>query len=124
MPVAVMLPVLFWFGYEFSDMTMSHPNVQEMMRTRSFDLVIVEMFCNEAMIGFGQHFNAPVISVSTFGASKWTNDLVGTPSPLSYVPHSMSQYTGKMTYWQRAGNTLLSMFETLAINIMEYPAQV
>jgi glucuronosyltransferase len=61
--------------------------------------------------------------VSTFGASKWTNDLVGSPSPISYVPHPFLSFTDRMTFTERFGNTLMVCFETLFMNIMYYPRQ-
>lgn len=94
------------------------------MDTHTFDLVIVEIFCAEAVLGFGQHFNAPVIGVSTFGASKWTNDLVGTPAPLSYVPHAFSTLSDKMTLLDRAINTVTTIYENVLMNILHHPAQV
>lgn len=68
------------------------------------------------MFGFGQHFNAPVIGFSTFGASKLTTDLVGTPSPLSYVPNQSLDFTDHMIFVQRIGNTLLSGMEEIAMH--------
>lgn len=124
MAPALILPVLFWFGDMFSNFTLSHPKTRHLMDTRSFDLVIVEIFCTEAFIGFGQHFNAPVVAVSTFGASKWTNDLVGTPSPLSYVPHAFSTFSDKMSLWGRTINTVLTVYENCFIHTLNYPLQV
>lgn len=124
MAPAIILPILFWHGDMFSNYTLSHPNVRHLMETRSYDLVIVEIFCSEALIGFGQHFNAPVVAVSTFGASKWTNDLVGSPSPLSYVPHAFSTFTDKMSLWERTMNTVLTVYENIFINILNFPSQV
>lgn len=119
-----MLPILFWHGDEFSNYTLNHPNTRKLMETRSFDLVIVEIFCTEAMLGFGQHFNEPVIAVSTFGASKWTNDLVGTPSPLSYVPHAFSTLSDKMSLKDRMINTLTTILENILINVLHHLYQV
>lgn len=116
--------MLFWQSEEFANFTLMHPNVRHLMDTRSYDLIIVEIFCTEAFIGLGQHFVAPVIGVSTFGASKWTNDLVGSPAPLSVVPHAFSTLTDRMNLWQRLGNTAIQMLETTLMHIIHYPQQV
>lgn len=93
------------------------------MDTQTYDLVIVEIFVSEALIGLGQHFGAPVIAVSTFGANKWTADLVGTPSPMSYVAHAFSTFSDRMTLAERVVNTLLTALETVLINVLNYPYQ-
>lgn len=64
------------FGKVLSNFTLNHPNTRSLLLgNRKFDLVIVEIFACEALIGFGQHFSAPVIGLSTFGASLWTTKL-------------------------------------------------
>lgn len=89
-----------------------------------FDLVICEMFDTEALIGFGQHFEAPVIVVATAGSSKWTNDLVGTPQPTSYVPNLLLSFTDNMTTLQRIGNFLMGIFEDFLVAVYHTPRQV
>lgn len=123
MAPALLLPVLFWTASENTDLTLSHPNLRHLMETRTYDLVIMEIFVTEAIIGLGQHFDAPVIAVSTFGASKWCNDLVGSPSPPSYVAHSFSTFTHRMTFVQRLMNYMLHIYETALLHLINYPAQ-
>lgn len=123
MPIPMILPLLFWGGEEFSNHTLMHPNVRRLMAERTYDLVIVELFVTEAIIGLGQHFNAPVIAVSSFSSNKWVNDLVGTPAPMSYVPHAFSTFSDRMSLGQRLLNTLLTGYETAMINVMNYPFQ-
>lgn len=100
--------VLFEMGLFITNFTMTHPRIAEFLarRDQNFDLVICENFFNEAMLGFGQHFNAPVIGFSTIGACHATMDMVGTPAPLSYVPHSMLAMSSKMSFFQRLENTI------------------
>lgn len=108
-----------------SNYTLNHPSIVKLIRERSttFDVVIVEQFCTESLFGFGQHFRAPVIAVSTFGASKLTNDMVGTPSPPSYVAHAFSVYSDRMSFWQRSGNMLLTIFENVLMELLHHPKQ-
>lgn len=80
---------LYGMGITMSNFTLNHPVTKKFLETdQEFDVVIVEIFMSESLLGFAHRFNAPVIGISTFGASKWTTDLVGSPSPLSYVPHT------------------------------------
>lgn len=106
------------------DAVLMNPNITEIMISRSFDLVIVEMFYTEALIGLGQHFDAPVIVVSTFGASQQTNDLVGNPSPLSYVPHVDATFSSKMGLLDRMINLALETTEKIILNVYNIPFQV
>ncbi|BFF90232.1 UDP-glucuronosyltransferase 2A3 [Drosophila madeirensis] len=87
--------------------------VQELLKEqRSYDAVIVEAFMNDAHYGFAEHFgDAPLIALSTLGATGWTSDLVGTPSPPSYVPHSLLQFSDRMDFGQRAQNLGFHIFE-------------
>lgn len=101
-------------GVTLTNHTLRHEVVQNFLRAgEKFDLVITEVFLNEAMLGFGHFFKAPVIGISTFCASKWTNDMVGSPSPLSYVPHPFLSFTDHMTFVQRFGNTMMAIFDNV-----------
>ena len=71
--------MIYDMGITITNFTLKHPATQKLLASgEKFDLVIVECFVSEALFGIAQHFDAPVIAVSTFGASKWTTDLVGS----------------------------------------------
>lgn len=110
---------LFELGSFITNYTLQHEVVQNLLKspTEHFDVVIMEVFLSEAMLGFGQHFNAPTIGFSTFGASKWTTDMVGSPSPLSYVPHPFLTFTDKMTFVERLCNTIFTTFENIGYSL-------
>lgn len=58
---------------EMANWTLSSQNLRDFIKTEQhFDAIIVEMCLTDALLGFGQHFNAPLIGLSAFGASKWT----------------------------------------------------
>lgn len=79
---------LYNMGIFISNFTLNHPITKKFIETdQDFDVIILEIFLDEPLLGFAHRFKAPIIGFSTFGASKWTTDLVGSPSPLSYVPH-------------------------------------
>lgn len=70
---------IYEMGITITNYTLNHPATMKLLASgEKFDLIIVECFISEALFGIGQHFNAPVIALSTFGASKWTTDLVGS----------------------------------------------
>lgn len=123
MPVAVILPILLYYGYDLCDFTLKHDNVRALY-DRKYDLVIVEIFGTDSMIGLGQQFDAPVIGFSTFSTSRWTNDLIGNPSPLSYISHTMQDFPDKMNLWNRIYNIAFYGYESLILNAMSHPLQV
>lgn len=106
-----------------TNFTLTHPNVQQFIHnpTEKFDVIVCEIFLNEPMLGLSHTLKAPIIGVSTFGASKWTNDLVGTPAPLSYVPAPFLTYTDRMSFFERVGNTLYAIAEKLDYDLLYYP---
>ncbi|XP_055531727.1 UDP-glycosyltransferase UGT5-like [Wyeomyia smithii] len=91
---------------------MNHPNVVNLRNSdEKFDIVIVETFVSESFYGLAQHFDAQLVTFSSFGNTIWTNDLVATPAPYSHVAHFMLEFTDHMTFWQRFVNTAFSMFD-------------
>lgn len=119
-----LLPAIWNFGMTFTNLTLNHPRFQEFLQSDAkFDVVVVEIFLSEALLALGHHFNAPVIGVSTFGASKWTTDLVGTPVISSYVPNPFTGLSDRMTFGERVRNLFFCYFEDVAIPILYTPKQ-
>ena len=77
--IATSVNQIYDMGITITNHTLMHPVTKKLLASgEKFDLVIVECFVSEALFGIAQHFNAPIIAMSTFGASKWTTDLVGS----------------------------------------------
>lgn len=114
----------FHTGFNMTEWTISSRNLQNFMKTKQhFDVVVVEVCADEALLAFGNYFNAPVVGISAFGASKWTTDLVGSPNFASYVPFTLNSYTDRMTFWQRMYNSLSFWFEDLTFSFYYLPKQ-
>lgn len=103
---------------------LSHENMKTVMATSSFDLVIFEQLCTEALVGLGQHFGAPLIAVSTYGFAQHINDLVANPSSLSHVRHAFANYPPTMNLISRLKNVVLHTYEQLLLNYVNMPNQV
>lgn len=87
-PISKIIQDIYNMGISISNFTLRHPVTRKFIESdQKFDVIILEIFLNEPLLGFANNFKAPIIGFSTFGASKWTTDLVGSPSPPSYVPH-------------------------------------
>ncbi|XP_031634976.1 uncharacterized protein LOC116348206, partial [Contarinia nasturtii] len=75
----------FDVGMDMTNWALESKNLQEFMKIKQhFDVVVVEVCVDEALLGFGNYYNAPVVAISAFGASKWTTDLVGSPNFASF----------------------------------------
>lgn len=92
-------------------------------RRRRFDLIVHEVFLNEALLGFGAHFNAPTVAFSPLGTYKLSNDMVaGMVSPTGYVPHITLPLTDRMTFAQRTWNAVVTLGEQLYVDLFYMPA--
>ncbi|XP_062550717.1 UDP-glycosyltransferase UGT5-like [Armigeres subalbatus] len=112
------------FGHRVMNSTLTDPAVVSLIDSNAtFDLIVLEIFMTDAMLGFCHHFKAPCIGVSTFGASKWTSDLVGTPSPPSYVPNAFLGFSDHMSFKERMINTLMSGIEIIVDKVLDAPVQ-
>lgn len=112
-------------GRMISNLTLINKNVQNLLKSdQKFDAVVVEIFWVEALYGFGTHFNAPLIGLSTFSTSIWTNDLTHVPMEYSYVPHNFVKLSDNMNFIGRTYNMLTSHYENLYRSFIHYRRQV
>lgn len=102
--------------------TLQSQSVQMLLSSNAhFDVIIIEAFFNDALLGLGYHFKAPVVAFSPLGATKITNDMVGSPAPIEYVPHVTLSYTDQMTIAQRMVNTLTAVAEYIFVEWVYLP---
>ncbi|XP_055619397.1 UDP-glycosyltransferase UGT5-like [Toxorhynchites rutilus septentrionalis] len=112
------------FAKTLFENVLQHPEVLKFLETEQhFDLVITESFLTESLYGFAQHFDAPLITFSTFGSSMWTNELVGTPAPLSHVSHFLLSSTDHMTFWERLQNCAMHLYDRVYYHFLYLPKQ-
>jgi hypothetical protein len=111
---------------ELSKYTILDPEVQKLLhdKTEKFDLVILDLLFNEALLGFGPHFNASTVVISTFGQIKYLNDAMHNPQILSMIPHPFLTYTDQMSFYERMVNVATFAFENYMIRKHQYPKQV
>lgn len=123
------LQTSFAFGLTMTNYTLNHEVFQHFLRdTRDsdvhYDVIVMLTFMNEAFLGMGHYFNAPIVGFSPFGASKWTNDLIGSPTPLSFVPHHfLVKFADRMSFFERVWNVQAYVLEELFMNWFYMPQQ-
>ncbi|CAH0564767.1 unnamed protein product [Brassicogethes aeneus] len=80
-------------------------SVVELIRSHvKFDIIIIENFMNEALIGLGHHFKAPVILLAPGPTTYLCNFFVGNPTPSAYIPNIASRFSSDMTLIERIKN--------------------
>ncbi|KAJ8924523.1 hypothetical protein NQ315_007321 [Exocentrus adspersus] len=95
----------------FTNKTFAHPAMQSLIKSGDkFDLIVMDWFCKDAELFYGNIFEAPIILTSSFGTQNELNYLINNPEPYSYVPASGFAYTDEMGFLDRLGNTLAVLF--------------
>lgn len=118
------IPMLYQLGVLCTNSTLNDNAFKAFLQSnQQFDVVIVEIFMTEALLGLGHHFNAPVIGVSTFGASKFTTGMVGAPEIPSYIPNVFTGFSDKMTFVQRLANWFRNGIEDVLAVVLSEPMQ-
>ncbi|CAH0556951.1 unnamed protein product [Brassicogethes aeneus] len=73
---------------------------------QTFDVVVIEEFLCDSLKVLHYNFKASLIAFSSIGPNSMVNDLVGNPSPLSYIPEMSSGLPTKMNFIHRVKNVL------------------
>ncbi|XP_052902754.1 UDP-glycosyltransferase UGT5-like [Anopheles moucheti] len=82
--------------------------------TFRFDLVIHDFTMGQFLLGFLEHFNnPPLISISPFNIPSYTQYLADIPLYTTYLPHPASDFDSKMSFIERAKNTIYWWFDML-----------
>jgi glucuronosyltransferase len=116
---------MFEMSNDVVNLTLREPAVVELLQSKeTFDLLFLEIFLDDALLGLAHHYKCPVVAMSTMGATKWVNELTGSPNPLSYVPHIFLDMSDRMTFWQRLGNMVFTVFEEFLMKLFFYGEQV
>ncbi|GAB0093832.1 hypothetical protein DMENIID0001_090140 [Sergentomyia squamirostris] len=93
---------------------------QKVMREESFDLVIVGFFFNNFLIGLGDHFKCPVVSIFSAGISEMINSPSGNPAAVASVPHLFLGKVKEMTFMPRLKTFLFNIVEKFLMKYMDY----
>lgn len=110
-------------GIKLSEEVMSHKNMIEFIHSNSnsFDLVMIETFCQEYTVAIGHKFNAPVINLAPAmiwsSVSKWLH----VPSTFSYIPNVCLMSSGKISFIERLKNTITGVLQLYVEDYMYLP---
>lgn len=117
------VPLKWRLGVQLSELVMSHKNMKKFIRSNaySFDLVMIETFCQEYSVTIGHKFHAPVINLAPAmvwaSISKWLH----VPSTFSYIPDSFVKTAKQMSFVERVKNTVTGVMQLYVENYLYVP---
>jgi glucuronosyltransferase len=113
------------FGEGFCDSFLQQKEVQDLLHStdQQFDLIITEAFVTDCVLGFVHKFKVPVVQVHSSSGAAWIGDWVGNPSPYSYIPDPMQNFSDRMNFWQRILNTLGITYQKVSRYLCHLPKQ-
>lgn len=115
---------MIYAGTTNVDLLLSDAQVRKLLTSgEKFDLLIVDLFLSEALLGLAYYYGAPTIAISPTGANCWLNNMFGNPQSSSLDPSNFLPFTERMNTRQRIANTLMSTFERLTYNFFHLISQ-
>ncbi|XP_063705049.1 UDP-glycosyltransferase UGT5-like [Culicoides brevitarsis] len=111
------------WGMDVNEATLKDPAVQKLMKSgKKFDVMLYELFINEAILGLAHHLKVPVIGVSTLGLSAFVTYYTGSNSPNSFVPNLMLGLPEEMSFKERLINTIGNLYFDVMMKVYFDPA--
>lgn len=96
------------------------PEFQKITKNEKFDLIVIGMFFNNFLLGYGDHFKCPTVMLSVMGSSFFSNPLVGNAFESNAVPIINPKNSRKMIFIERVKNFLMVGVEHLMVGYMNY----
>uniref|UniRef100_A0A182NU14 Peptidase S1 domain-containing protein n=1 Tax=Anopheles dirus TaxID=7168 RepID=A0A182NU14_9DIPT len=117
---------MYWeMGISTSRHGLESPNVREFINNadREFDLIVAEQFFQESWLMFAHKFQAPIVTISTYGYSDFFDRIMGLQTPWSFVPHMILPYEDNMCYFEQLYNAFLSLWDSFWRSYSYLPQQ-
>jgi len=123
--VLLTINVLANRAMEMCEKILSFPPIQRLIISEEkFDLIIVEQFNTDCMLGFVHKFKIPFIAIATSVMMPWGNERFGNPDNPSYIPHHFLAHTDRMSFSERIANTVYEVSVKWAYHfLMDMPTQ-
>lgn len=118
----------FKFLYQNSlimtNITLQHPEMKKLVKSGdNYDLIILDIFLTDALLGLSTVFNCPVIAVSANGPHTWVNRFLGSSRIASYLPHMNTDLNAPMNLGRRLENAIFYFIENILLQIFHIPQQ-
>lgn len=107
-----------------TNITLQHGEMKKLLKSEEkFDLIILDLFLTDALLGLSTVFDCPIIALSANGPHTWVNDVLGSPRPASFVPHMYSDFTDRLNLGKRLENEFFYFLEKLLMRLYHLPQQ-
>lgn len=107
-----------------TNFTLQHPEMKKLLNSsQKFDLIILDLFLTDALLGLSTVYDCPVVALSANGPHTWVNDVLGSPRPASYVPHMYTDFNTQMNLGKRLENEFFYFIEKVLLKIFHLPQQ-
>lgn len=104
-----------------SNHTLRSRQMQKLLSSRSFDMVVLGWMANDFELGVAAHFKCPSVVLGTMQAVKPLRDMAGNPSDLTHISSLYLGYVGhSMTFFQRIKNSAVSLLEHISLSAISY----
>jgi glucuronosyltransferase len=118
----------FKFLYEntllMTNFTLQHPEMKKLLNSNEkYDLIILDLFLTDALLGLSTVFNCPIVVISANGPHTWVNVVLGSPRPTTYVPHKYTDFIIRENLGKRLENEFFYFIEKILMKIYHLPAQ-
>ncbi|XP_058820278.1 UDP-glycosyltransferase UGT5-like [Topomyia yanbarensis] len=107
--------MLYDWGKQACNNALDSTAIKQVLESKvQYDLVLMEQFNNDCMLGVAHLLNAPYIGLSSCPLMPWHYDRVGNPNIPSYIPALFMGYSEKMSFSQRLANFItVHMFKMM-----------
>ncbi|XP_055597964.1 UDP-glucosyltransferase 2-like [Uranotaenia lowii] len=103
--------MLYDWGKQACENALNSETIKTLVESKvQYDLVLVEQFNNDCMLGVIHMLNAPFIGLSSCPLMPWHYDRVANPQIPSYIPSLFMGYSEKMSFFERMANWMTVFF--------------
>lgn len=104
--------------------SLTHPNFHSLIHDNStqFDLLIAELYYNEAYLALAEKFNVPVVALVPQAMQPITGWHLSNPTLFSYIPTQFLPFSDHMSFVERLLNTVFGTAHLL-VHELKYMAE-
>lgn len=93
------------WGKKSCENTLNSTHIQNMLIAKQkFDVILMEHFNTDCLMGLAYKLDAPVIGLSSCALMPYHYERVGTPIHSSYMPSLATGYSDNMSFKERLHN--------------------
>lgn len=96
---------LYYWGLDACENALNSTVIQNLIKNQEkFDVILMEQFNNDCMMGVAWKLKAPVIALSSCAIMPYHFERFGIPSNPSYIPSLFTGYSDQMSFSERLHN--------------------